>query len=177
MRPSNGSPFKNHQRPPSPPVVITESVTFPSPGSRLITAPSLIPEIISGAALLLSSGGQSVDLAGRRAALFSAAGSHGSSGSGQTSRTFSVASGQSAATRLPVLSSQTGKRMPRMPSCSGSSSVGGSLPSSSQVERRRRQFSLPSGSDWPPGQQITPRPTLSGRGSRGRRASSIVERD
>ena len=57
----------------------------------------------------------------------------GSSGSGQTSSTFSVASGQSAATRLPSLSSQTGKRIPRIPSCSGSSSVGGSLPSSSRL--------------------------------------------
>ena len=63
---------------------------------------------------------------------FSAAGSHGSRGSGQTSSTFSVASGQSAATRLPVLSSQIGKRIPRIPSCSGSNSVGGSLPSSSR---------------------------------------------
>jgi hypothetical protein len=48
----------------------------------------------------------------------------------------------------------------------GSSSVGGSLPSSSQVDRRRRQFSLPSGSDCPPGQQITPRPPIRTRVAR-----------
>ncbi|CSP43602.1 Uncharacterised protein [Shigella sonnei] len=58
--------------------------------------------------------------------------------------------------------------MPLIPSCSDSNSVGGWLPSSSQVARRRRQLPSPSGKDCPPGQQITPRVTEFGRGSSGR---------
>ena len=46
------------------------------------------------------------------------------------------------------LSSQTGKRIPRIPSCSGSSSVGGSLPSSSQLTADADSFA-PSGRTGP----------------------------
>ncbi|EHC84580.1 hypothetical protein LTSESEN_4115, partial [Salmonella enterica subsp. enterica serovar Senftenberg str. A4-543] len=57
-------------------------MTFSWPGSCLITAPSLTPDSINGAASLPCSGGQWSDAAGKRALRLSAGGSHGSSGRG-----------------------------------------------------------------------------------------------
>lgn len=124
-----------------------------------------MPESCSGRSASCPSGGQLAEAAGSRAPRRSWRGSHGSSGSGQTINVCSRACGQSAATRFPAASSQTGKRMPLIPSCSGSSNVGGSAPSSSQLASRRRQLASPAGSAWPPGQQMVPRVTDGGRGS------------
>ncbi|VFS43857.1 Uncharacterised protein [Enterobacter cancerogenus] len=136
---------------------------FSCPGSRLITAPSRTPESMSGATLWLSNGGQVLDAAGMRAARLSDGGSQGSSGSGHTSSNFlcrlrAVCCHAFSGTIHPDGETDPANAFLLRPAAG----LAARCPPASQVERRRRQFSLPSGSDCPPGQQMVPAPYAGG---------------